>query len=115
MAELAIPNKLFFRIGEVCKLLSLEAYVLRFWEKEFPMLSPTKGANGRRMYRKKDVEMVVAIKNLLYIQNLLSREPRKSLEPAAPGILLLSSTEARCHGNRQQDYRAEFGCTLLQS
>jgi DNA-binding transcriptional MerR regulator len=61
-----IPNKLFFRIGEVSKLLQLEPYVLRFWETEFPMLTPTKGANGRRMYRKKDVEMVVTIKSLLY-------------------------------------------------
>ena len=52
-----IPNKLYFRIGEVCRLLKLEPYVLRFWESEFPTLSPTKGANGRRMYRKKDVEM----------------------------------------------------------
>jgi DNA-binding transcriptional MerR regulator len=66
MDHLDIPNKLFFRIGEVCRLLNLEAYVLRFWESEFPMLSPTKGANGRRMYRKKDVEMVLAIKHLLY-------------------------------------------------
>ena len=66
MNQVQIPNKLFFRIGEVCKLLDLEAYVLRFWEKEFPTLSPAKGANGRRMYRKKDVEMVLSIKGLLY-------------------------------------------------
>src|SRR5262245_40743226 len=61
-----IPNKLYFRIGEVCKLLKLEPYVLRFWESEFPTLSPAKGANGRRMYRRKDVEMVITIKGLLY-------------------------------------------------
>lgn len=85
MAELAIPNKLFFRIGEVCKLLSLEAYVLRFWEKEFPMLSPTKGANGRRMYRKKDVEMVVAIKNLLYIQKFTIAGAKKVLGAGGAG------------------------------
>jgi len=61
-----IPNKLYFRIGEVCRLLKLEPYVLRFWESEFPTLSPAKGANGRRMYRKKDVQMVLTIKGLLY-------------------------------------------------
>ncbi len=66
MSQIEIPNKLFFRIGEVCKLLQLEPYVLRFWETEFPTLAPTKGANGRRMYRKKDVEMVCSIKTLLY-------------------------------------------------
>jgi DNA-binding transcriptional MerR regulator len=68
MQSIEIPKKLFFRIGEVCKLLHLEPYVLRFWESEFPMLSPTKGANGRRMYRQKDVEMVITIKRLLYDQ-----------------------------------------------
>jgi len=64
--QIEIPNKLFFRIGEVCNLLRLEAYVLRFWETEFPTLAPAKGANGRRMYRKKDVEMILTIKALLY-------------------------------------------------
>ena len=85
MAELAIPNKLFFRIGEVCKLLSLEPYVLRFWEKEFPTLSPTKGANGRRMYRKKDVEMVITIRNLLYTQGFTIAGAKKILASGGAG------------------------------
>src|SRR5262245_18624302 len=85
MAQLSIPNKLFFRIGEVCKLLKLEAYVLRFWEKEFPMLSPSKGANGRRMYRKKDVEMVIAIRNLLYSQGFTIAGARKVLSASGTG------------------------------
>jgi len=88
MPQLAIPNKLFFRIGEVCKLLNLEAYVLRFWEKEFPMLSPTKGANGRRMYRKKDVEMVIAIRNLLYSQGFTIAGARKVLSAGGTGDVL---------------------------
>jgi DNA-binding transcriptional MerR regulator len=87
MPQLAIPNKLFFRIGEVCKLLNLEAYVLRFWEKEFPMLSPTKGANGRRMYRKKDVEMVIAIRNLLYSQGFTIAGARKVLAAGTGDVL----------------------------
>jgi DNA-binding transcriptional MerR regulator len=74
-----IPNKLYFRIGEVCRLLQLEPYVLRFWESEFPTLSPTKGANGRRMYRKKDVEMVVTIKGLLYERGFTIAGARKVL------------------------------------
>ena len=72
-----IPNKLYFRIGEVCRLLKLEPYVLRFWESEFPSHSPTKGANGRRMYRKKDVEMVVTIKDLLYERGFTIAGARK--------------------------------------
>ena len=74
-----IPNKLYFRIGEVCRLLKLEPYVLRFWESEFPTLSPAKGANGRRMYRKKDVEMVLTIKGLLYERGFTIAGARKVL------------------------------------
>jgi len=80
-----IPNKLYFRIGEVCRLLKLEPYVLRFWESEFPTLSPTKGANGRRMYRKKDVEMVVTIKDLLYERGFTIAGARKVLSSRKDG------------------------------
>jgi DNA-binding transcriptional MerR regulator len=65
-AEVAIPDKLYFRIGEVATLCRLPAYVLRFWETEFPQLKPVKSSTGQRMYRKRDVESVVRIKKLLY-------------------------------------------------
>lgn len=61
-----IPDKLFFRIGEVADLLGLEPYVLRYWETEFPSLSPKKSGSGHRLYRRKDVELLLKIKNLLY-------------------------------------------------
>jgi DNA-binding transcriptional MerR regulator len=77
--SIEIPNKLFFRIGEVCNLIQLEPYVLRFWETEFPMLSPAKGANGRRMYRKKDVELLFQIKNLLYERGFTIAGAKKTL------------------------------------
>ncbi len=93
MGDVEIPTKLFFRIGEVCKLLHLEPYVLRFWETEFPTLSPTKGANGRRMYRKKDVEMVLAIKNLLYEKGFTIAGARKML--AANHSMELSSESSK--------------------
>jgi DNA-binding transcriptional MerR regulator len=64
--EIVIPDKLFFRIGEVSKLCSLPAYVLRFWETEFPQLKPNKSNTGQRVYRRKDVENVVRVKKLLY-------------------------------------------------
>jgi DNA-binding transcriptional MerR regulator len=79
MADPVIPDKLYFQIGEVCRLLDLEPYVLRFWETEFPMLSPAKGANGRRMYRKKDVELAFSIKDLLYHQGFTIPGARKIL------------------------------------
>jgi DNA-binding transcriptional MerR regulator len=65
-AEIVIPDKLYFRIGEVAALCRLPAYVLRFWETEFPQLKPVKSSTGQRMYRKRDVESVVRIKGLLY-------------------------------------------------
>jgi DNA-binding transcriptional MerR regulator len=64
--EIIIPDKLYFRIGEVATLCRLPAYVLRFWETEFPQLKPVKSSTGQRMYRKRDVESVVRIKKLLY-------------------------------------------------
>ena len=64
--QIIIPDKLYFRIGEVASLCRLPAYVLRFWETEFPQLHPVKSSTGQRMYRKRDVEFVVRIKKLLY-------------------------------------------------
>lgn len=61
-----IPNKLYFRIGDVTKLTGVKAYVLRFWEAEFPSLNPKKSGTNQRLYRRKDVETVLEIKHLLY-------------------------------------------------
>src|SRR5204862_3369858 len=61
-----IPDKLYFRIGEVSRLCDIPAYVLRFWESEFPQLKPHKGGTGQRLYRRRDVETVFHIKSLLY-------------------------------------------------
>jgi DNA-binding transcriptional MerR regulator len=66
--EVFIPDKLYFRIGEVATLCRLPAYVLRFWESEFPQLKPVKSSTGQRMYRRRDVENVLRIKQLLYDQ-----------------------------------------------
>lgn len=64
----AIPDKLYFRIGDVARICDVPAYVLRFWETEFPQLKPNKGGTGQRLYRKRDVEMALHIKSLLYDQ-----------------------------------------------
>src|SRR5918911_5154989 len=65
-AAVAIPEKLFFKIGEVCDITGVQAHVLRYWESEFPMLAPQKNRAGQRTYRKRDVEMALRIKELLY-------------------------------------------------
>src|SRR5262245_59152944 len=77
--QVQIPNKLFFKIGEVCDLAGVEPYVLRFWETEFPNLAPQKSRTGHRIYRKKDVETVLKIKELLYERGFTIPGARKQL------------------------------------
>ena len=75
-----IPNKLYFRIGEVAKLAGIKPYVLRFWESEFHGLGPKKSGTGHRLYRRKDVELVLEIKRLLYEKRFTIEGARKMLE-----------------------------------
>jgi len=77
--QILIPDKLYFRIGEVASLCRLPAYVLRFWESEFPQLKPIKSSTGQRMYRKRDVESVLRIKQLLYEQGFTISGARQQL------------------------------------
>src|SRR3954454_9964487 len=78
-AEIIVPEKLYFRIGEVSTLCHLPAYVLRFWETEFPQLKPIKSSTGQRMYRRKDVEAVLRIKKLLYEEGFTIAGARQQL------------------------------------
>jgi len=78
----AIPDKLFFRIGEVSQLVGVEPYVLRYWESEFPGLSPKKSNTGQRMFRRKDVELLLNIKHLLYDEKFTIEGARKALRAA---------------------------------
>lgn len=75
-----IPDKLYFRIGEVARLAGIKPYVLRFWETEFSSLGPRKSGTGHRLYRRKDVEMVLEIKRLLYEKRFTIEGARKYLE-----------------------------------
>ena len=75
-----IPDKLYFRIGEVASLCGLPAYVLRFWETEFPQLKPVKSSTGQRMYRQRDVENVLRIKKLLYDEGFTIAGARQHLK-----------------------------------
>jgi DNA-binding transcriptional MerR regulator len=81
--EVFIPDKLYFRIGEVAGLCHLPAYVLRFWESEFPQLKPVKSSSGQRMYRRRDVESVLRIKQLLYEQGFTISGARQQLRAEA--------------------------------
>jgi DNA-binding transcriptional MerR regulator len=81
--DVVIPDKLYFRIGEVAQLAHLPAYVLRFWETEFAQLKPVKSSTGQRMYRRRDVENVLRIKHLLYDQGFTIAGARQHLKEEA--------------------------------
>jgi DNA-binding transcriptional MerR regulator len=80
MKEPKIPNKLFFRIGEVCELTDTQPYVLRYWESEFPALAPAKNNSGQRIYRRRDIETILRIKTLLYEEGFTIAGAKKKLE-----------------------------------
>jgi len=80
-----IPDKLYFKIGEVSDLLGVEPYVLRFWETEFPVLQPKKSGTGHRLYRRKDVELLLRIKHLLYEKRYTIEGARQSLQAEGRG------------------------------
>jgi DNA-binding transcriptional MerR regulator len=81
----AIPNKLFFKIGEVCEITDTQPYVLRYWESEFPALAPAKNSSGQRIYRRKDIETVLRIKQLLYEEGFTIAGAKKRLESEMSG------------------------------
>ena len=81
--EVVIPEKLYFRIGEVSRLTQTKSYVLRYWETEFPMLRPGKSSTGHRLYRRRDVEIVLQIRSLLYGQGFTIEGARKKLTSEA--------------------------------
>jgi DNA-binding transcriptional MerR regulator len=79
-SAIVIPEKIFFKIGEVCEIVEVQAHVLRYWETEFPMLSPQKNRSGQRSYRRRDVEIAVRIKELLYQDQYTIAGARKKLQ-----------------------------------
>lgn len=90
-AEKPFPDKLFYKIGEVSRIAGVEPYVLRYWETEFPFLKPRKNRSGQRVYIRKDLELVLEIKKLLYedrftIEGVRKRfgesEPQRQVQPA---------------------------------
>ena len=80
-----VPNKLFFKIGEVCEITDTQPYVLRYWESEFPALAPAKNSSGQRIYRRRDIETVLRIKQLLYEEGFTIAGAKKRLESEMAG------------------------------
>jgi DNA-binding transcriptional MerR regulator len=100
-SAVAIPEKLFFKIGEVCELAGVQAHVLRYWESEFTMLAPQKNRAGQRVYRKRDVEIALRIKELLYEDQYTIAGAKKRLanDLRAGGKLKIVSSEDDVEGS----------------
>jgi DNA-binding transcriptional MerR regulator len=79
-APVVIPEKIYFKIGEVCELVGVQAHVLRYWETEFSILSPQKNKSGQRSYRRRDVEIALRIKQLLYNELFTIAGARKKIQ-----------------------------------
>ncbi|MCX6827104.1 MAG: MerR family transcriptional regulator [candidate division Zixibacteria bacterium] len=91
-------GKLYYSISEVARMTRLEAYVLRFWEKEFPMLHPKKNRGGNRIYQKHDIELINQIKQLLYKENYTiegARNRLRSIKPTEEKKELVASGKAQ--------------------
>lgn len=97
-----IPDKMFFKIRDVATIVNVKPHVLRYWESEFPSLSPNKNRNGQRMYTRKDVKMALDIKNLLHVERYSIAGARQKLkkrrvtkEPSIPATPIDAIKEAR--------------------
>jgi DNA-binding transcriptional MerR regulator len=108
-----IPDKLYFRIGEVSRLAGIKPYVLRFWETEFSTLGPKKSGKGHRLYRRKDVELVLEIKRLLYEKRYTIEGARKFLEARPREAAGKSSDGAGKKSKRSQGDLFNDGAPVL--
>lgn len=104
--DTGIPDKLFFKIGEVCDIVGVQAHVLRYWETEFPMLQPQKNPSGQRNYRRRDVEMAVRIKQLLYEEGFTIAGAKRKLSSEGRGGARLKIVPP---GATASDFGGEFG------
>jgi DNA-binding transcriptional MerR regulator len=102
----SLPPKLYFRIGEVASLVGVEPHVLRYWEREFRSIRPTKSAKGQRVYSRRDVENLMRVRDLLYAEGFTIAGAKKKLqkngvEPAAAGVAApLTETELESRAER---------------
>jgi DNA-binding transcriptional MerR regulator len=95
-----VPKKLYYKIKEVCEIVGVEAHVLRFWETEFPSLVPPKSKSGQRTYRPKDIELLLRIRKLLYVDGYTIAGARKQLSMRIPAD---ASTEEAVPNTRRQE------------
>ncbi|MCM2278715.1 MAG: MerR family transcriptional regulator [Oligoflexia bacterium] len=98
-----IPDRLYFRIGEVARLAGVKPYVLRFWESEFPLISPEKSEAGHRVYRRSDVELILLIKHLLYQERYSIEGARKRINELRRGGELKDFQQEKARSTERLD------------
>jgi len=116
------PKKLYYKIGEVCGIVDVPAHVLRYWETEFPGLTPPKSKGGQRTYRPRDIELLLQIRRLLYDEGFTIAGARRRLTrkqrggddragrpgPAPPGVTVQKPLERGPSGERLSKVRQEL-------
>ena len=95
MARAAAEEEKLYKIGEVCKVADLQPYVLRYWETEFPQLSPNKSGGGQRLYTKRELEIILRIKELLYKEGFTIAGAKKKLETDASDVVPTAPEQPR--------------------
>ena len=90
--DIQIPDKLYFKIGEVAELTGIKPHVLRYWESEFKSIRPTKSRTNQRLYRRQDIELVLQLKDLLYNQGFTIAGARKQLRSKKAVAEVMSSS-----------------------
>ncbi len=111
-AKRPFPDKLFYKIGEVSKIAEVEPYVLRYWETEFSFLKPRKNKSGQRVYIKKDLELVLQIKKLLYEERYTIEGVRKKFgEPEAAAQPQTPAVPSPCKGSCREGQEEAQGDT----
>ncbi|MBA4371306.1 MAG: MerR family transcriptional regulator [Thermodesulfovibrio sp.] len=112
---LPLPDKLFYKIGEVSRITGIESYVLRYWETEFPFLKPRKNKSGQRVYTKKELELILQVKKMLYQERYTIEGVRKRFgEGAAKTVEVRTIPESKPKISRSQQDAIGFIRKKLQ-
>lgn len=107
MVKARVQKRLYYKIGEACKTLGIQPYVLRYWETEFPALAPSKSRSGQRVYSEKELEIIRRIKELLYDEGYTIAGAKKKLEAELQSGTLGESAEAAEDGETAEDAAPE--------
>jgi DNA-binding transcriptional MerR regulator len=108
------PTKLYYKIGEVCRIVGVEAHVLRYWETEFPALAPQKSRGGQRIYRPKDIELLLEIRRLLYEEGFTIAGARKHLGRKGRAGALVAREGAGAQRETADGGRRQVGAPLRE-